>query len=290
MKKAVLFAIPVFAVVLYLAPLWNLRLPSDAYPPLAIPNHLDKRAMVAVAHDDDACALTGLVHKLIDDGWKVDFVTFYIPDADDKAHVGASIRKEELRAYAGGLGLNNIYFNDFKMRRGNLDTISAPYMPVPVDQFDTYFETDSLYGMLSQHIEEIRPSVILSLDDEFGGYGHPEHLLVSKTITDICRAEHLNPNFPVRFVYQVVISDAQERRIAHLPVYNEAKEVYMNDGVPDPTAELYVGDATKPKMFGLNVWKSQQRNIRKFFPYFQFYPHWVYFKVVDREYYRVLEF
>jgi LmbE family N-acetylglucosaminyl deacetylase len=289
-KKTILLSIPVFAVLLYLAPLWNLRLPANEYPELVIPTNLEKRAMVAVAHDDDPCAMTGLVYKLIQDGWKVDFVTFYITAEDDKSHVDPSIRKKELQAYADELGINELHFNDFKMRKGNLDPIDGPYMPIPYAQFDEHFETDSLYSILSGYIQEIRPTIVLSLDDVFGGYGHPEHVLVSKTITDICRSEQMSTDFPIKYVYQVVISDLQELKIAHLPVYNEAKKVYMTDGVPNPTNELYVGDVTKQMMFGLHVWKSQRRNIRKFFPYFQFYPHWIYFKVVDREYYRVLEF
>lgn len=290
MKKILFVLIAVFALILYFAPLWNLRLPDGEYPELILPEGVEKRALVVVAHDDDACAMTGLVYKLIRAGWKVDFLTFYHDEHMGYRKQEISLRKKELKRYAESIGLHAIHTHTFQMRKGNMDTIQTPYMPIPVEEMHHHFETDSLRKLIEERIDMFRPSVLLSLDDQFGGYGHPEHLLVSKTMSDICLQRQGAQEFSVRYFYQVVLSELQERRIAHLPVFQEALKIYHADGTPEPSAALYVGDITEQMKIGLTVWESQARNMRKFFPYFQFYPHYIYFRVIDKEYYRVIAY
>jgi len=290
MKKILLITVPVFLVLLYLAPLWNLYLPSNEYPALEIPDVNNKKALIVAAHDDDACGMAGLVSTLSRAGWELTFVTFY-NDGDGRHAPENSIRKEELRQYAEKFGIQNVMHEQFAMRKGNPDTITAAYMPVATELVPHYFKTDSLRALIEEYIDAIQPSLIISLDDEMGGYGHPEHVLVAKTISDICIDMSVSsPDFPVKYFYQNVHSRKQSEHLHTLPVYVEAKKIYKIDGMPIPDAELDVSNLTAEKKFGLSVWKSQVRNIRKFFPYFEFYPHWLYFNVADREYYHILKF
>jgi LmbE family N-acetylglucosaminyl deacetylase len=290
LKKSMIAVIPLVMILIYLAPLWTLRLTETEFPELSFPENIEKKALVIVAHDDDACAVTGLIHKLVSSGWQVDFATFYQDEHNGYRGEDIPLRKKELETFARQIGITNVYQTTFQMRKGTFDTIPEPYMPVAHDNMHHTFEVDSLKAYLETYIQKSSPSIIISLDDKMGGYGHPEHVLVSKTITEICFEKRGSSNFPVKYYCQSVFSDSQEKALVQFPVYRKAKEVYGVDGMPPPNARLSLNNHTKMKRFGLSVWKSQQRNIRKFFPYFQFYPHWIYFKVINQEYYHVLTF
>jgi LmbE family N-acetylglucosaminyl deacetylase len=290
LKKSMFIVIPFALILIYLAPLWNLRLIETDFPEVQFPENLERNALVILAHDDDACAVTGLIDKLTSEGWKLDFATFYLDENDGYRPREIPVRKKELETFSTRFGISALYMPTFKMRKGNLDTIPELYMPVAYSEMPHAFEVDSLEAIISNYIEKSRPSIIVSLDDQMGGYGHPEHVLVSRIITKICTEKSNDAGFPVKHYYQSVFSDHQEKPLAQFPVYNKAKEVYGINGMPSPTAQLSLENRTEAKHFGLSVWKSQQRNIRKFFPYFQFYPHWIYFRVVNKEYYRVLDF
>ncbi|MBK7085387.1 MAG: hypothetical protein IPH53_12280 [Flavobacteriales bacterium] len=60
--------------------------------------------------------------------------------------------------------------------------LEEPYMPIPVASFADEFLVGPLEERIGRYIEEHRPSVIFTLDDSIGGYGNPEHVLVSKLV------------------------------------------------------------------------------------------------------------
>jgi hypothetical protein len=42
----------------------------------------------------------------------------------------------------------------------------------------------------------------------------------------------------------------------------------------------------KEKKQVMLTYASQERNLKKIWPYYEVYPHWLYFKIFDKEYFR----
>lgn len=287
-KKAHILLILAIALLLgYLYPVWSVRL-SEEYPETSvlIENIQNKKALIIVAHDDDICGAGMQLAALKKAGWEIDMLAFY-----NNHHRPAEIpvRKAELLKFSEKLQMVNASYHDFSMRKG-ADTLENAYMPVDLSHPETDFYKDSLQQMIREKIAESQPAIIFSLDPQIGGYGHPEHVLVSRLATQEGLSLNKEGKANVQFMFYNVVSDRQELYIKDYPVVKAAQEVYhINDGdiMPTPNYMCKVDD-TASKMFALKVWASQHRNIKKFMPYYHWYPHWLYFYFLDKEYYSVV--
>lgn len=73
--------------------------------------------------------------------------------------------------------------------------------------------------------------------------------------------------------------------------YQSTKELYnLPEGMPEPTIEINITSESKQKMKFLRAYGPEERkNIRKFLPLYEWFPHWLYFRIFDREFFRVIE-
>jgi LmbE family N-acetylglucosaminyl deacetylase len=136
-----------------------------------------RKLMAVLAHpDDESMGLGGTLAKYAAEGVELSLVTATPGDAGrwhghppgTPAHPGApvlaAIRRDELRAAAGVLGVRDLQQLDYHDRQ--LDAA----------------EPHELIGTLTGHIRRFRPDVVVTFGPD-GGYGHPDHIAISQFAT-----------------------------------------------------------------------------------------------------------
>jgi LmbE family N-acetylglucosaminyl deacetylase len=243
----------------------------------------NKTALVIVAHDDDAIGCTGTISTLTKKGWKIHFLTFYGHYREEDN----PIRKKEVEQVAKIQQLASINLVDFSLQK--YDTVREPWMPIPYSRFRDYMYVDSLKSIIAGAIEKYRPSVLFTLDNIIGGYGHPEHVCVSQSALDVSEELKMNTGFPVEKIYQAVFPKTlNENTLKDNPAFIAAKTVYQAEGSPLPTVEIDIYPVSKEKKEVMLAYASQKRNLKKIWPCYEVYPHWLYFKIFDKEYFNVI--
>jgi LmbE family N-acetylglucosaminyl deacetylase len=260
--------------------------PNDTY----LTTEKNKKALIIVAHDDDMIGSSGTITALCKNGWEIREMCFYqqggIYAAKDS--IKNPIRKRDLQQVASIQGLSATDPIDFNFRY-NMNSEES-YLPMPYDKFAESFKTDSLTGIIAGYIEKYRPSVIFTLDDIIGGYGHPDHVLVSRIILDYCKTHKNDPGFSVKRIYQPVFPPTMaERILGKMPVYATAKKTYQCNGMPLPDVQVNISDHAALKKECLLAYSTEQNSIKKMWPYYSWYPSWIYFKIFDRDFFRVIE-
>jgi N-acetylglucosamine malate deacetylase 2 len=290
--KISLFFIAVLLALLVSAHLWYLNslnavenYPDDTF----LASEKNKKALIITAHDDDAFAMIGTVSKLISDGWEVRHLCFNSQwGGEEKDKLYTEIAKKQ--------GLAGVEFLNIKYRN---QQDSSSYMPIKVEKFGAVFNRQAVYNALVEKIEQFAPSVVFSLDDQIGGYGHPDHVFISKLVVDYFKENKNKNSVTIRRIYQGVYPPSMAEAInvkeslhnwSTVKPYVVAKEVYQVEGMPNPTTEINIYDWAKEKKTYMESFPQKDlRNIKKFAPAFHFYPYWLYFSIFDKEYFRVIE-
>src|SRR5690606_15148048 len=140
-------------------------------------------------------------------------------------------------------------------------------------RFAEYMDVDSLKKIIASNIQKYKPSVLFTLDNVIGGYGHPEHVCVSQTALSICEESRNAADFSVLRIYQAVFPRSlNENVLKNNPAFIAAKNVYEADGSPDPTVEIDIYDSSSEKKQVMLAYESQKRNLVKIWPYYNVYP------------------
>jgi LmbE family N-acetylglucosaminyl deacetylase len=260
--------------------------PKDNY----LDNVIRKKALIVTAHDDDDASMAGTIAMLNEQGWEIKQICF--TSGDNK--------RDEALVKAGKFILDEIEFIDIHpdKRRTRIDKDMEPYMPIPKKEIPGSFDTDLFLPLLIRKINEFKPTVIFSLDNEMGGYGHPEHILVSQMLVDSFAAGKIHPER----IYQSVYPNSMEKKIleerltallkkwGYPSSYMIAREIYNIAGMPEPDVEINIENYSKQKMSFLRAFEERERKTIAFFiPYFQDFDHKEYFSVFNREFFRVIK-
>ncbi|MCC6410737.1 MAG: PIG-L family deacetylase [Saprospiraceae bacterium] len=244
----------------------------------------NKNALIIVAHDDDAISMSGTIAYLTKNGWNVRELCFYQGWKDKDA-----VRKIDLERAAELLGMQGVEHYDIELRK-NREKIEKPWLPVPVNQFDSLYNKEIAFGHIQDFINKYQPSVIFSLDDMMGGYGHPDHVVISKLVIEYCREHQRDSNFAVERIYQAVFDPAMNEKILkNMEAFQLAKKVYNYESSPKPDVFISLRGRESIKKKALLTYTTEQNSLTKIWPYYNLYPAAVYFKIFDKEYYRVLE-
>lgn len=261
--------------------------PKENYPyDTNLATEANKTALIVVAHDDDATFFAGTTSKLAEEGWEINFLCFYSYywRAEDNP-----LRKLEMKKVAEIEGFKHIELVDLELRN-RIDTVKEPWMPIPYDQFDENFNTDSLKMFVQNAINKYNPGVIFILDNVIGFYGHPEHVLVGKVVEDICRLYKDSLQFPVKKIYQNVIPPSHAEKImGNAAPYIQGKKIYHCTGMPIPDVQIDISSFARKKKAVFLAHASQHRNLKKIWPYYKYYPGWIYFGIFDKEYFNVID-
>ncbi|MGB3464062.1 MAG: PIG-L family deacetylase [Cyclobacteriaceae bacterium] len=289
MKKIIKISVFLFVIALALIIVHLLYLNSlskaDSYPLDGfLQDQTNKKALIIVAHDDDAIAMSGTIAYLCQNGWDVRELCFY-QGWEDKD----SVRKRDLKNAAKLLGLTGITYHDIDLRK-NRENIEKPWLPIPYDDFNSAYKTDTALYYIDNLIETFNPTVIFTLDDIMGGYGHPDHVLISKLIVDYCRKRLSESSFNVKAIYQAVFDPSMNEKIlADMEAFQLAKELYQVQSSPKPDVYVSLDGYETIKKKAMLSYTTEQSSLTKIWPYYNYYPATIYFKIFDKEYYRVLK-
>lgn len=248
----------------------------------------NKRAMIVIAHDDDMCAMAGTISMLNKNDWEIAVVSFSKSSERNSAQIKACRNI-----------LDTVMFVDLKPEqyRNDLDTVDHPYYAIPKDKFSEVFNLSLVEAQYTRYINAFEPHVIFTLDNEIGGYGHPEHVMVSQMVMDLAREKKIFP----AYIYQSVFTNHMENTIMARHAqrmkswgfpgdeWENAKKIYNVSGMPEPTVQVVITNEAKPKMEYLRSYNKREREILDFFiPYFEDYNAEEYFSVFDREFFRII--
>jgi LmbE family N-acetylglucosaminyl deacetylase len=260
--------------------------PEDTY----FDSETNKVALIIVAHDDDAITNAGTITMLTRKGWKIREMCFFQQGGlyFKKDSARNPIRKRSLQQVSVIQGLQGVDPIDFNFRKDMMTP--ASYMPMPYDAFPSNYEIDSLEGYISGYIEKYQPSVIFTLDNVIGGYGHPDHVLMSQLVLGYCRTHKNDSNFYVKKIYQSVFTPSlSESIMADNNTYIEAKKVYQCNGMPAPDVQINFYEYASEKKEAMAAYTTEQNSLRKIWPFYNWYPASIYFKIFDRDFFRVVE-
>jgi len=246
----------------------------------------NKRALVVVAHDDDDCAMAGTLARLKSKGWQIQQCSF-------TKHIDPKTGKHPADIISNG---NRAILTDGLYRLG-LDTMKSPYLPIAREEFRNQFLYEKVDSALVNMIREFNPSVIFTLDDIKGGYGHPEHIFISELV----KKQFEECRIAVQRIYQSVYTDHMEKTIVDTwlkkrlekwgyPNASElANQMYSIDGMPPATTQVSILEQAETKMkYLLSYPEEVRKNLRKFIPYYEDFDAKTYFGVFDKEYFRVI--
>jgi len=260
--------------------------PADTYL-LSTP---DKNALIIVAHDDDMVTSAGTMSMLTENGWNIREMCFYQQGGlyFKKDSARNPVRKRSLQEASEIQGFSGIDPVDFNFRN-DMETEKS-YMPMPYDSFAVNYKTDSLLRIIGAYIEKNKPSVIFTLDNVTGGYGHPDHTMMSQLVMRYCKEHRLDTGFSVKKIYQAVFPPSlAEKVMKDMPVYQEAKKVYNATGMPTPDVQINFTHYARQKKACMLAYTTEQNSLKKIWPYYRWYPSWIYFRIFDRDFYRVLD-
>jgi len=314
MRKPLKFLIFTFiaGTVIYFLPLLYLKLrvqPSEIYPEVANLVSIDnKKALIIVAHHDDMFGCVAFTKWLCDNNWDVRAFYFRSPP----------YRKDTIREQNGILSTSKVSeiigLKEFTLIEQSLrkDTIIDD-LNIPYEEFKNVFEIDTITCVISDLIATHKPSIIFTLDDIIGFYGHSDHVFVSRTITNVCQQNKSNQSFPVQLIYQTVYTPSQVegvmvnyQKLHHFKnlwgirelirnkgfnesVYTKAKEIYDCDGMPSPNVQFKLDSLSMYKRRFLVSWApSEKKNLKRFIPFCYWYPNWIYYKMFNFEYFRII--
>lgn len=247
-----------------------------------------KKAMIVIAHDDDMCAMAGTASKLNKAGWEIAVISFSKSPERNAAQIEAT---REI--------LDTAMFVHLKPEqiRNDLHAEMKSYYAIPRSAFDSVFNIDLIKENYLKAIHDFSPEIIFSLDNEFGGYGHAEHVLVSQIVLDLIEEGKISP----KYVYQSVYTDHMENSIMERhsrrmkswgfpgDEWEQAKKVYQVNGMPEPNVQINISGEEELKMKYLRSYNKRERKTLGFFiPEFERYKAKEYFSIFDREFYRII--
>jgi N-acetyl-1-D-myo-inositol-2-amino-2-deoxy-alpha-D-glucopyranoside deacetylase len=167
----------------------------------------DRRMLLVHAHPDDETIASGATMAMYAaDGAQVTLVTCTSGEEgeillDDLAHLAAQAndtlgehRREELAAAMRELGVADHRFLGGHGRFRDSGMIGTPAN----DRDDCFWRADLLTAAtyLVETIRELRPQVLITYDD-FGGYGHPDHIQAHRAAmyaTQLAAIESFRPD------------------------------------------------------------------------------------------------
>ena len=259
----------------------------------SIDNNLEgitsKRAMVIIAHDDDMCCMTGTLSQLNKNGWDIRVISFPQTEVRNIAHMRAC---ENI--------LDSVTFFNFEHAdfRNDIDTTEKLFRAVRKDRFKEIFNHEIVEKNLIEEVNAFNPSVIFTLDNEIGGYGHPEHVFLSQMVLNLSNEGSITP----KYIYQSVFTNHMENTIMQRHSdqmkkwgykgdgWEHAKTTYEVDGAPEPNVQVFIESEAEDKMNYLKSYNERERKVIGFYiPYFEEFQAEDYFRTFNREFYRVIE-
>ena len=264
--------------------------PTETYPEDEILDKLNnKKAMIVIAHDDDMCGMSGTISMLNEKNWEINVLSFTISEERNKAHQKAC---ENILDSVQFFSITN------KEYRNDLESNQKLHQAIAKIKFKKIFNYKIVEDQLIEIVNKFQPSVIFTLDNLVGAYGHPEHVFISQMVLDLSKSNAISPSY----IYQNVFTKHMEKNIMARQAkrmkewgfpddeWENAKKTYQVDGQPEPTTQINIQNQAQQKMNYLKSYNKREREIMGFYiPAFEDYKAEEYFKIFDREFFRVIK-
>jgi LmbE family N-acetylglucosaminyl deacetylase len=246
----------------------------------------NKRALIIVAHDDDDCMMSGTIAKLTSNGWTIKQLSFELHNIPGENRNPAHIICE---------GSEKILEDG--LYRPGVDTVKYPYMPIPYEEIGKQFLREKVADALIKRINDFNPSVLFTLDNIKGGYGHPDHIFLSQLVLDLFNEGKIS----VQLIYQSVLTKHVETEIdkymtpkmekwGYPQASPAANELYGIEGMPEADVQITITDQAEIKMAYLRAYpESVRKNLRKFLIYYEDFDAETFFSVWDREFFKIIK-
>lgn len=264
--------------------------PIESYPEDTILQSItQKKAMIVVAHDDDMCAMSGTISLLNKQGWEIAIVSFASTPERNAAQIKACSHV-----------LDTVIFIDLthEQIRNDNEAVRKSYYAFPMDSFPFVFNKHLIEPEYVKVIQAFNPTVIFSLDNEIGGYGHPEHVLISQMIIDLADKKQIAPLYIYQSVYtnhmESTIKARHSRRMKSWGFpgdeWDNAMKIYGVTGMPEPDVQINIKSEAQSKMNYLKSYNERERKTIGFFiPAFETFSADEYFSIFDREFFRIIQ-
>jgi LmbE family N-acetylglucosaminyl deacetylase len=263
------------------------RYPNDSL----LQRDTGKKALIIIAHDDDMSAMTGTLSLLKKQGWKIKVCSFHMSKERDEAHIQACRDITDTVTFFE-LDYAQWRYDARKIKQDDL------YLPIAKEKMNNVFNAPLIESKLINLVQEYKPSVLFTLDNDIGAYGHSEHVFISQLVLDLSKAHKLKANYIFQSVYTPhMLSSIMERHSKRMMswgldggVWEKSKAVYKIINLPEPTVQINIRSEAKNKMNYLLSYNERERKTIGFFvPAFEEYSAEEYFNIFDREFFRVIK-
>lgn len=222
-----------------------------------------KKVLVIFPHpDDEAQTTTGSLSQLVKQGIEVDWIILTKGErGTDDAHIDdklKAIRVKEAQKVAKLIGVHSLSFYDYP------------------DNDVTRFRSN-LVEDIRKAIAASQPDLVITYD-ESGGYGHPDHIVVSSVITKL-----LQNDFPKVHLWYTSTPQKLFSQLT-LPEQMAKSSTFKSDRL-NPNFKVWIGfTGMIKKIRAVYAYQSQLMSFIKSVPIKQI-PLWFYISLTPNEYF-----
>ena len=222
-----------------------------------------KNVLVVFPHpDDEANSLSGTINQFVENKAEVNWIVLTRGErGTSDTHLDENLRQtrtKESENVANILNINPPIFSDF------------PDNSV-VDH------KDELTNYLKQQIGKYKPDLVITYD-ESGGYGHPDHIIVSQVVTSL-----LKTDFPKTHLWYTSTPEKLLKQLS-LPTQMAKDQEYLKSRM-SPSFKVWIGaSGVVSKIRAVYEYKSQIESFVKGVPIKQI-PLWFYVSLTPYEYF-----
>jgi LmbE family N-acetylglucosaminyl deacetylase len=211
------------------------------------------KVLLVFCHADDEIAVAGLVAFLKERGANIHLLTLgHHPLQDD-----VETRMKELNCAANQLGIEKFEVSGL---------ITNTWEETLQNEVNWYNIKDSIKSIIDSKIQHYRPDILITWDNEIGGYGHPEHRISAQLTEDLFINNQNNPSFSATKLIQFTLPDKLEKfLVSENDGYKLAKELTGTDGLPDPDYALDITNYWETKNNVAQCYQSVMYTMKQFF-------------------------
>ena len=293
--KKIIIPIAIF-IVLIISILWYFKsqIQDNSVPQTEtlIPETLPKKALAIFAHPDDEITIIGTMRLLKQQG--VETSICYMTRGEAGLN-GSIIDVSKIKELAD-TSLNKLKKSLGQRRTKEVDNIAEILQLNHHEMFDfpdsgtSNVPMDSLKKVVRALIQKYQPSVVFTLDDKVGLYGHPDHRNVSRAVLEVFQENQNKANFSPKKLYQVTLP---KQMIAFaLKMADGFRKNYPKDpakGLPKADVCVNITPFGTYKRNAMLAHVSQRPTFDDMQPGFATIPPSIYFRIFDREYFHIIQ-
>ena len=294
MKKIIITIIAFIILIISILWYFKSQIQDNSVPQTEtlIPETLPKKALAIFAHPDDEITIIGTMRLLKQQG--VETSICYMTRGEAGLN-GSIIDVSKIKELAD-TSLNKLKKSLGQRRTKEVDNIAEILELNHHEMFDfpdsgtSNVPMDSLKKVVRALIQKYQPSVLFTLDDKVGLYGHPDHRNISRAVLEVFQENKNKPNFSPKKLYQVTLP---KQMIAFaLKMADGFRKNYPKDpskGLPQADVCVNITPFGTYKRNAMLAHVSQRPTFDDMQPGFATIPPSIYFRIFDREYFHIIQ-